>query len=188
MASTDNPFGHGPGEKTIRPGLVGITTSPVEDKCGPPGIGADNPKGVHPGWASSFPEVTGATLDADWTLSIHSTDLNGNARPDITVSFDPLVQKVEDETAEAVEKASQWADMPEDNEVEPGRYSALHWAKKAQEVLDAEMGPPGPPGPPGPQGLMGPQGPVGPEGPEGPKGDDGDTPDLATANLDGGFF
>lgn len=36
------------------------------------------------------------------------------------------------ETLEWVEKARQWAENPEDEPVEPGEYSAYHWAKKAE--------------------------------------------------------
>ncbi len=37
------------------------------------------------------------------------------------------------ETLEWVEKARQWAENPENVEVEPGKFSSLHWAAKARE-------------------------------------------------------
>lgn len=36
------------------------------------------------------------------------------------------------EAEEARDKAALWADAPEDTEVEPGRFSALHYAEKAE--------------------------------------------------------
>lgn len=89
--------------------------------------------GVQPPWASAFPQITGALLVLpDWYLRIQSQDLNGNARPDIEVSFKPLVDEVVRLTDASVVKANKWADWPTLNEVEPGRFSALHWATVAQ--------------------------------------------------------
>lgn len=46
-----------------------------------------------------------------------------------------LAQDSANAAAASAVKASQWAANPEDVAVEPGEFSALHWATKASEVL-----------------------------------------------------
>lgn len=55
----------------------------------------------------------------------------------------PEIETFRDEAEAARDKAQEWAENPEDVEVEPGKYSALHWAEKAKEEAESIIPPTG---------------------------------------------
>ena len=88
----------------------------------------------------------GAPLEAGWLEAGVPVLLFANGDGDYQLTSDVRFQSLaaetfaaRDEAITARDKAEEWADKPEDAEVEAGKFSALHWAAKSEAHATASV-------------------------------------------------
>lgn len=87
----------------------------------------------------SSPNAMEADLDMNSNdiLNVKDLHIQGDLKVDGVGGFKEYVEEAKearDETVEARDKAQEWAENPVDVAVEPGQFSALHWAAKAEGI------------------------------------------------------
>ena len=79
--------------------------------------------------------LTGTAAAEAQAWAITATDAAATAAADAVAASEVLLASYVTDAESASNLAELWSSAPEDVEVEPGLYSALHWAKKAEEAV-----------------------------------------------------
>jgi hypothetical protein len=126
------------GERTIRAPQFGATFPPLDFEANPDTVVSVNSSGVPE--LKTTDDVLGGAVSAAASSASSAAISAAEAVTSATnsASFAASASSAQTAAEAARDKAEQWAEEDEDVEVEPGEFSAFHWAMKAQAAVNVE--------------------------------------------------